>query len=96
MQPSKKWGEVDTYGGKLFENVCQAVARDIMAEAMLALKQQGFELLLTVHDEIIAEVSAARINADVDMVGILSTPPVWALDLPLAAKGQELTRYRKL
>jgi DNA polymerase len=52
----KMWQRVDTYGGKLVENITQAVARDLMAEAMLRIEAAGFEIILSVHDELIAEV----------------------------------------
>jgi len=94
-QYSRKWGRLKTYGGKIFENACQAVARDVMTENMPHIEKTGYDLLLTVHDELIteapdtAEFSVARMNA------LLATPPPWAPDIPLAAGGFEGYRYRK-
>ena len=53
---TRKWCLQSTYGGKLVENITQAVARDVMAESMLSLDESGYEIVLTVHDEIISEV----------------------------------------
>lgn len=91
---SRKWQRISTYGGKLFENVCQSVARDVMAYNMPLIDEQ-FDILLTVHDELITE---APINSDVDeelLSKMLARQPTWAPDLPLAAGGFESYRYRK-
>jgi DNA polymerase len=95
-QYTKRWGAVKTYGGKLAENVTQAVARDIMAYAMLALDAKGLDLRLTVHDEIIAVVldweATPMLNV---MLDVMNHPPAWALDLPIAATGWTGRRYKK-
>ena len=54
-QETKRWEEVDTYGGKLVENIVQAISRDILCYTMLELDKKGFELVLHVHDEVVAE-----------------------------------------
>lgn len=54
-QDTKRWEEVDTYGGKLVENIVQAVSRDILCYTMLELKKKGFSIVLHVHDEVVAE-----------------------------------------
>lgn len=93
---ANQWEETSTYGGSLAENVTQAVARDLLADAMLRLEEAGFPVVMHVHDEIVVEVpesapedTLARIEA------IVSTPPAWANDLPLAAEGWRGFRYRK-
>lgn len=92
---SRKWRRIKTYGGKLFENICQAVARDVMAENMPLMEERGYEILGTVHDEVITEaVDDGRKSAE-DLSSILATNPPWALDLPLAAGGFEDYRYKK-
>lgn len=82
-----------TYGGRLTENITQAFARDVMAHAMLALDAAGYELLFTVHDEVILVVEdpdeLSRVEA------IMCELPSWAEGLPLAAVGEFGTRYKK-
>lgn len=94
-QFSRKWQRLNTYGGKLFENACQAVARDVMAANMPRIEEAGYSIVLTVHDEVISEsLDEARRNAD-ELGALLATPPAWAPDIPLAASGFEAYRYRK-
>jgi len=83
-----------TYGGKLCENITQAVARDIMADAMLRLEDAGLPIVLSVHDEIVCEVGD---RADVldEMRYIMTTLPEWAKGCPIAAEGFKTERYRK-
>lgn len=57
-QTTKQWGYVDTYGGKLTENIIQAIARDLLADAMRRVDKAGFEIVLHVHDELVVEVEA--------------------------------------
>ena len=94
---SRGWKRIKSYGGKFFENVCQAVARDVMADRMLAAERAGFEVLLTVHDELITETPEETYvtNKEEYLSTILSTQPEWAKGLPLAAGGFEGYRYRK-
>lgn len=81
----------DTYGGKLTENVTQAVARDILAEALVRLHTQGYELVGHVHDELLVLG-----NHPVEEIRSLMTEsPAWADGLPLAAEGFSCVRYRK-
>ncbi len=94
---TRRWRAIHTYGGKLVENVTQAVARDVMGAALLKLERGNYpaRALLTVHDEIIAEVpDGAEFDHD-DLSGLLSIPPPWAEGLPLAAGGFTTKRYRK-
>lgn len=94
-QYSRKWSRIKSYGGKLFENICQAVARDVLANNMPAIEQAGYEIVLTVHDEDITEApDSDEFNAD-HLSELLATNPDWAPDLPLAAAGFETYRYRK-
>src|SRR6185295_15842997 len=60
---TKRWSEQRTYGGKLVENIVQAIARDVMAESMLELDAAGIPLVGTVHDELLAEVPEAEADA---------------------------------
>lgn len=89
---TRKWCQQDTYGGKLVENITQAVARDIMAESMLLLEEDGFEIVLTVHDEIISEVENGTVEK---FKTIMEKPPTWGQDIPIQVEAYEATRYRK-
>lgn len=94
-QYSRKWSRIKTYGGKLFENACQACARDVMAWNMERIEERGFKIILSVHDELICE---APDNSDFtveELSALLATNPAWAQGLPLAAGGFEDYRYRK-
>lgn len=55
-QGSRKWGKLETYGGKLVENIVQAVARDCLAAAMLRLTEAGYKIIMHIHDEVVMEV----------------------------------------
>ena len=86
----------DTYGGKLVENATQAVARDVLAWAMPETEAAGYEIIGTVHDEVICETPSGRSRDDADeLSALLAAPPPWAEGLPLAAAGFEAERYRK-
>lgn len=94
-QYSRKWGRIKTYGGKLFENITQAASRDVMAENMPAAEAAGYQIILTVHDELVTEApDSLGFSAD-DLGEILARVPDWAPGLPLAASGFEAYRYRK-
>lgn len=94
-QYSRKWSRLNTYGGKLFENVCQAVARDVMAHNMPAIEATGYRIVLTVHDEVITEAPDTDEYSAEHLSALLSANPPWAPDMPLAAGGFEAYRYRK-
>lgn len=94
-QYTRQWGKIKTYGGKLVENIVQAWARDVLASSMPAVETAGHEVVLTVHDELITETpDEPEFNAS-RLAEIMSTPPAWAADCPLAAAGFETYRYRK-
>jgi DNA polymerase len=94
-QYTRKWEYLTTYGGKLFENICQAAARDIMAENMHAIDDAGYNIVLTVHDEIISEAPDTAAYSHDKLSEMLAHPPTWASDMPLAAGGFETYRYKK-
>ena len=91
---TKKWDRLRTYGGHLVENVTQAVARDLMAEAQLACDAAGFTIVGHAHDEIICleKIEGHRLS---ELERIMSTVPDWANGLLLGAEGYESTIYRK-
>lgn len=94
-QYSRKWARLDTYGGKLAENITQAVARDVMANGMGRVEAAGYQIVLSVHDELISEAPDEDEFNDGALSAILATVPEWAPGLPLAAAGFEALRYRK-
>jgi DNA polymerase len=92
---TKKWTRLTTYSGKLFENVVQATARDIMAFAMLNLEAAGYPIVLHVHDEIVCEVPTGTGSIE-EFEAIMGRVPEWASDWPIkAAGGWRGKRYRK-
>ena len=94
-QYTRKWQYLETYGGKLFENIAQAMSRDILAENMHRIEGEGYDIILTVHDEVICEApDDPNFNVE-DLSALLAWNPSWAEDMPLAADGFEDYRYRK-
>ena len=90
------WGPVYTYGGKLVENIVQAISRDILAHGMELAESVGMPIVGHVHDELIAEVKDEPYRATVeDLMACMSTVPEWAPGLPLGADGFEGKVYRK-
>jgi DNA polymerase len=94
-QYSRKWQRIRTYGGKLAENITQAIARDVLASSMPAAEKAGYQIVLSVHDELVCETPANDQYNVKTLNSILTTNPNWAVGLPLAAKGFECERYRK-
>jgi DNA polymerase len=99
---TRKWGRVHTYGGKLFENACQAVARDQLAEGMLEAEwkgyvaaRDGYDIVLHVHDELITEVPDTEDFLAEALARLMCVEVEWNKGLPLAAAGFETHRYRK-
>lgn len=94
-QYSRKWSRLKTYGGKLAENVTQAASRDVLTHNMPAIESAGYQIVLSVHDEVLTEVpDQLKYNAD-RLSTLLASLPPWAHGLPLAATGFETYRYRK-
>jgi len=90
-----QWLRVGTYGGKLTENACQAVSREILVPAMLRAEAAGYDIILSVYDEIVAEVPDDFGSLE-DFLGVMSGPlPEWAFDWPITVGGWEGQRYRK-
>lgn len=94
-QKTKQWTRLPTYGGKLVENITQAVARDCLAEAMLALDAEGYPQLFTVHDEDIVELPYSSPKGLKDVEAVMGRPIAWAQDLPLRGDGFETEYYMK-
>lgn len=91
---TRQWTSQIIWGGLLTENVVQATARDLMATAMMALEVKGYNVILSVHDEIISEVPDNFGSLD-EMIDIMTRVPAWAKGCPINAEGKEGKRYRK-
>lgn len=91
---SKKWERLETFGGKLVENIVQAIARDLLSSAMMNVANAGYDIVFHVHDEIIAEVPDGQGSVD-EMCMLMSINPDWADGIPLSADGYECEYYRK-
>ena len=88
-QSTKKWEWIETYGGKLTENVVQAIARDCLAEALERLEAAGFPVVFHVHDEVVIDIRPYADHKTMlqQVVNIMRQPPAWAQDMPLNADG---------
>lgn len=95
-QTTKKWERIPTYGGKLTENIVQAVARDCLAEALKNLNNAGFKPVFHIHDEIISEVpqNGKFYNLE-NAIKLMCKVPDWAEGLPLNADGFTSKYYKK-
>ncbi|MBR3257397.1 MAG: DNA polymerase [Eggerthellaceae bacterium] len=91
---SKKWMRIETYGPKLVENIVQATARDLLALAMLRLRDAGFDIVMHIHDEAVLEVPIGKSTVQ-EVCDIMGQAPVWAEGLPLRADGYECEFYKK-
>jgi len=88
--------QIDTYGGKLCENVVQAIARDLLVHSMFIVKRAGLDIIFHVHDELVVLVKQSRSQEAFDIVHrAMSTVPSWAATLPLTAETQLTRRYTK-
>ena len=90
------WTRLVTYGGRLTENIVQAVSRDIFAHAIVNLERENYSIVLHTHDEIVCEIGSPHIAAVENLERIMSTMPSWATEWPVYAKdGWVAHRYSK-
>ena len=93
-QTSRKWERLDTYGGKLVENIVQAPARECLAVAMTRLSAAGFKIVMHVHDEVIIDCKGT--NEELNRINkIMGEPIDWAPGLILSADGYITGYYKK-
>ena len=92
-QTTKKWGKIRTYGGKLTENVVQAIARDILGVVILRAREAGLPVVFHIHDEIIVEAAPGQTLEQVE--ALFSKPITWCSDLPLKGAGYTTPYYLK-
>ena len=94
-QETKQWGETETYGGKLVENIVQATARDCLAVAMTRVSELGYKIVMHVHDEMIVDVPNEDTKAPAVINDIMGQPIDWAPGLPLKGDTYETPFYKK-
>lgn len=95
-QTTKKWERIETYGGKLTENLVQAIARDLLAEAMLKIDRENFDIVMHVHDEAVCEVPENEAPQTLaKMCALMGEAIPWAEGLPLGADGYITPFYKK-
>jgi DNA polymerase len=93
---TRNWSRNQLIGSSIFQSAVQGTARDFLANAMLNLETAGYELVNSIHDEVLLLVDEQNSEAELDKVTkIMTTPPKWASDFPLAAEGWVGKRYRK-
>lgn len=96
-QTTGKWVKLHTYGGKLTENIIQAIARDLLANAIFKVFELGYNIVLHVHDEIVDEIPKDGKEETVlqQMIDAMCTAPEWAANIPLRAAGYITEYYKK-
>lgn len=97
VNDKNKWGRIETYGGKLVENVVQAIARDCLAQAIEGLEAAGLPVVFHVHDEVVIDTAPFADNDIMlkKVIQIMATPIPWAEGLPLGADGWVGQFFRK-
>lgn len=91
---NRKWTRIESYGAKFCENIVQATARDVLAEAMLRLEKKGFDIVCHIHDEVVLEVPEGSSSVE-EVNEIMAVCPDWCEGLPLKADGFESPFYKK-
>jgi len=93
---TRQWSRNPLIGSSIFQSAVQGTARDFLAFAMIALEGAGYEIINSIHDEVLLLVEEQSAESSLeDVVRIMTTPPEWAPDFPLAAEGWHGKRYRK-
>ena len=93
---TRQWSRNALIGSSIFQSAVQGTARDFLANSMLRLETEGYDIVNSIHDEVLLLVEEQNAESTLeDVVKIMTTPPQWALDFPLAAEGWYGKRYRK-
>jgi len=93
---TRQWTRNNLIGSSIFQSAVQATARDMLAESLLRLDNEGYEVVNCVHDEVLLLCNEEEAEAVLDrVIGIMTTPPKWATNFPIAAEGWISKRYRK-
>ena len=99
-QTTKQWQEIETWGGKIVENIVQAVARDCLAVAMQRVEAMGYKIVMHIHDEMIVDVPVGVTHVPAEQAleeinGAMAAPIEWAPGLPLKGDGYVCSYYKK-
>jgi DNA polymerase len=94
---TRQWTRNQLIGSSIFQSAVQGTARDFLAFAMIELERAGYEVINSIHDEVLllADEKGAEEALEKDVMAIMTKPPKWASDFPLAAEGWVSKRYRK-
>jgi DNA polymerase len=92
-QVKKQWTQQETYGGKITENITQAIARDCLAETLLTLERAGHRTVMHIHDEVVVE--APKGTELESLTKLMDQPIPWAPGLILRGDGYETPYYKK-
>jgi DNA polymerase len=93
-QATKRWGRVETYGGKIVENCVQAIARDCLSCAIERLEAAGYKIVMHCHDEVVIERPLEKANLET-VINIMSRPIPWGDGLPINADGWTNPFFKK-
>ncbi len=94
-QKTKRWGRLETWGGKLVENIVQATARDCLAVTLRRVAEAGYQTVMHVHDEVVVDVPKEDTGALQVITGLMGEEIPWAPGLPLRGDGYETDFYKK-
>ena len=94
VNSNKKWAQIESYGAKFVENIVQAIARDLLCEAIKNLHNKNFRVVLHVHDEVVVEIEKNKSSVE-EICNLMTISPPWAKDLSLKAEGYKCEFYRK-
>lgn len=92
---ARTWQKLETYGGKLVENIVQATARDLLAEAITHIENAGHQIVMHIHDEVVIDEPINSSNTVADICALMNELPEWAEGLPIDADGYECDFYQK-
>lgn len=95
-QVTRQWSRIDTYGGKLLENACQAISRDLLANSMVSIDDRGYDIVMHVHDEAVCDIKEREAEQSLDDIcRLMEVRPGWAEDLALVVEGYLTPFYLK-